>query len=300
VILAYHRDEELEIVLERLGELPVDEIVVVDNGGTVQERANVQVIHTGENIGAAGRNLGARAATGELLLMLDDDSYPLPGCIETLQAALDAEPRLAVAGGLVRNVDRDGRVVKERELGTFDWFFRAGRRGAPPPAGWPTFFFPEGACMMRRDAFLEVGGYLDEYFMVEVEVDLTTRLVGAGWEVRYVPGALFDHMKPAGGPPSARVLRHRVRNQIWYFWLHFPPGLAARRIIAYTSFYFIECASYGQVGAWAGGISDAWSQRALVRRHRRPLPRDVLRRAELNRGRLHLRLLVGQLRKRLR
>jgi GT2 family glycosyltransferase len=136
--------------------------------------------------------------------------------------------------------------------------------------------------------------------MVEVEVDLTTRLVGAGWDVRYVPGALFDHMKPAGEPPSARVLRHRVRNQIWYFWLHFPPGLAARRIVAYTFFYFIESASYGQLGAWAGGIRDAWSQRARVRRHRKPLPRDVLRRAELSRGRLHVRLLVGQLRKRLR
>ncbi len=40
---------------------------------------------------------------------------------------------------------------------------------------------------MRREAFLEVGGYLEPLFMVEVEVELTTRLLAAGWDVRYVP-----------------------------------------------------------------------------------------------------------------
>ncbi len=144
MILAFHRDEELEIVLGRLRELPVDEVIVVDNGGTVAEREGVRVIRAGGNIGVGGRNIGAREATGELLLMLDDDSYPLPGTVETLRAAFEADSRLGVAGGLVRNVDEQQHVLKERELGTFDWFLSSGRGDNPPPGGWPAFFFPRG------------------------------------------------------------------------------------------------------------------------------------------------------------
>ncbi len=84
---------------------------------------------------------------------------------------------------------------------------------------------------------------------------------------------MFDHLKPEGGKPSARVLRQRVRNQIWYFWLHFPPGLASRRIAAYTANYFVECAYHRHLGSWFGGIRDAWTQRELVRARRKPLPR---------------------------
>jgi GT2 family glycosyltransferase len=153
--------------------------------------------------------------------------------------------------------------------------------------------------MFRREAFLEVGGYLAPLFFAEEEVELATRVIAAGWDVRYLPAAGFDHLKHARKKPGATVLRRRVRNQVWYFWLHFPASLAARRIAAYLVNYFVECAYHGHPGSWAGGIWDAWRERELVRSYRKPLPREVLRRAELNRGRLHMRLLVVQLRKRL-
>jgi GT2 family glycosyltransferase len=276
----------------------VDEIIIVDNGGTVADHDDARIIRPSENLGVSGRNVGAREATGDLLLMLDDDSFPLPGTIETLRGAFERDPRLGVVGGLIRDVDRGGKVLKEQEVGTFDWFLRAGRGGEVPANGWPAFFYPEGGCMFRREAFLDVGGYLAPLFFVEVEVELATRLIAAGWDVRYLPTAVFDHLKGVRTVPSARVCRQRVRNQLWYFWLHFPPGLAARRMAAYLANYFIECAYHRQVGSWFGGIGDAWRDRDLVREYRKPLPRNVLRRAELNRGRLHVRLLVTQLLKR--
>src|SRR5579884_377398 len=197
IILAHRRKGELINVLERLEELGVDEILVVENAptdelGSVVAGRPVRLLRPGENLGVGGRNLAAREARNERLLMLDDDSYPLPGALETLNAALDADPRVAVVGGLVRDVDASGSVVKVDQIGTFDWFLRAGRCGDAPPAGFPTFFFPEGACLFRREAFLDVGGFFEPFFFGSVEVELTTRLVAAGWTATYQPKAEFD------------------------------------------------------------------------------------------------------------
>jgi GT2 family glycosyltransferase len=231
--------------------------------------------------------------------MLDDDSYPLPGALAELQATLDAGLRIAVVGGLVRDVDPEGRVMKHHETGTFDWFLRAGRTGEPPPEGFPSFFFPAGASMMRRDAFLEIGGFFEPFFFGSEEVELTTRLISAGWDVTYQPRASFDHVKAPGLRDSHAGLRYRVRNHLWYLGLHFPWGMAIRRAIGYLAFDLAEALWRRQLGAWAGGIVDAVRGWPAVRSYRRVLPRDVLRRAEMNRARLHILLLLLQLRRRL-
>lgn len=304
VILAHNRRDAVGLVLDRLAELPLDEVLVVDSGSTdgtgdmVRARGgNVRLVDPGGNVAIAGRNRGAEAATGDYVLMLDDDSYPLPGAIETLVEMFERNPRLGIAGGLIRDVDPAGNVVKLDEPGTFDWWLRGGRRPGPAPAdGWPCFFFPEGGCLARRSAFLEVGGFFEPYFFGTSEVDLATRMVAAGWDVRYQPAAVFDHMKVATARTGGGLMRRmRVRNQIWYFALRFPAGLAARRIAAYLLFDFVECAWHGVLRDYLAGIREAWTKRGDVRGMRAPLPRDVLRRAELNRGRLHVRLLVLQL-----
>ena len=65
-------------------------------------------------------------------------------------------------------------------------------------------------------------------------------------------------------------------------------------------FDLIEASYRGALGAWARGVRDAWRDREVALSTRAPLPRAVLRRAELDRARLHVQLLTGQLRARLR
>jgi GT2 family glycosyltransferase len=306
VIATRNRREALEIVLDRLAELPVDEVLVVDNGsedGTAALVASrggkVRLLETGGNAGLAGRNRGAAEASGDLLLLLDDDAYPLPGAIETLVARFEQDPRLAVAGGFVRDVDGAGRVVRSTELGTFDWWLRSGRNGEAPAEGFPAFFFPEGAAMVRRSAFLAVGGYFEPYFHLVEGIDLTTRLLAAGWDVRYVPQAAFDHLKASSGRASERALYLRIRNHLWYLWLRFPSHVALSRMLGYLAFDLVDSTYQRHPRAWARAMRDAWQQRELVRGERRPVSPAVRRRAELNRGRTHVRLLLGQLRRRL-
>ena len=305
VIITRNRRDALVTVLDRLETLPVDEVVVVDNGSSdgtadaLRARSGVRVVDAGQNLGIAGRNVGAREARGEFLLMLDDDSYPLPGAVEALVEALRADPRLGVVGGLVRDVDAEGRLLLQDELGTFDWWLRAGRTGDAPPAGFPAFFFPEGAALFRKSAFDEVGGFFEPYFHYSSEIDLAARLVGRGWGVSYVPAALFDHLKAPGRGSADVALYYRIRNHLWYLWLRLPPSVAVRRTFGYLAFDLVEATYRGAPGAWARAVRDAWRLRGLVSDARNPLPRALARRAELNRGRMHVRLLAGQLRKRL-
>jgi GT2 family glycosyltransferase len=306
IVLSHERRAALETVLDKLTGMPVDEVVIYDNASTdgtsemVRARDDdaIRFIESKENVGFAGRNDAAAVAEGELLLMLDDDAYPLPGTVERLVEAFEEDPQLAVAGGLVIELDGN-QVAKKDEAGTFDWFFRGGKTTDIPRSGAPVFFFPEGACMIRKKAFLDVGGFFGSFFFAGSEADLTTRLLGKGWDVRYFPDAPFHHMRATEGKLDAGVvLRYRVRNQIWYFYRHFPWYLALVRIPAYLAFDLIECTYRRQARAWVAGVKAAWRERALVRGTRHPLARATIRRAEMKRGRIHLHLLWTQVKKR--
>jgi GT2 family glycosyltransferase len=307
IVLAYRRRDEVAHTLDRLADLPIDEVVVVDNAsgdGTAElvrsRGCAVRLVEAGGNVGAAGRNLGAEAARGEVLVMLDDDSYPRPGAIEAALDVFARAPEVGLIGGSVRDVDPHGQILFADEVGSFDWWLRAGRSEVPP-SGVPAFFFPEGACLVRRQAYLEAGGCFPPFFVTMTELDLTIRLLARGWDVRYVPAAVFEHRKAREGRTSgARILRLRVRNQLWYFWLRFPALLALRRVPLYLAFDLVECVRRGAAEAWLGGLADAWKDRGAIRGRRRPVSRGTVRRAELNRGRMHLRYLSAHARRRLR
>ena len=304
IVLSHNRRESVQLVLERLAELPLEEVIVVDNGSTdgvgelvAHWGGNVSLLEIGRNIGVAARNLAARQARSELLLMLDDDSYPLTGALEALVPAFGRDPRLGVAGGRIVDVDLSGALRDDGAApGSFDWFLRPPCNGVVPNDGVPAFFFAQCGCVVRRRAFLEVGGCFEPYFFYGEELDLTARMVAAGWRVAYFPGATFAHRRGQQGEQSdaaiRRMLRYRIRNQIWYFWLRFPLSVAARRIPAYLAFDFVECVYRGELRTWGEGVWNAWSQRQRVQGQRRPLPRVALRRAERDRGRRHLRLLA--------
>src|SRR3954452_17389522 len=139
---------------------PGDELVLVDNasadGTPAAARAlapGATVIETGANLGfAGGCNAGARASTAPLLLFLNPDAVPAPGCVEALCDCAARRPEwgawqalVTMAGGTV--VHTAGNEV--HFLG-FGW---AGRCGEPvcavadEPAG---VGFASGAALVVR------------------------------------------------------------------------------------------------------------------------------------------------------
>src|SRR3954468_18673127 len=94
----------------------VSELVIVDNGSTSAEAATLSALAERErrvvlvaghgNVGfARGANLGARAATGEILVFLNPDAFLQPGCVAGLAREIEGRPVPCIIGGRVLNAD---------------------------------------------------------------------------------------------------------------------------------------------------------------------------------------------------
>ena len=247
MIVSHNRVESLRQVLTAVAGLLADEIIVADNGSTdaspevaIGWGGNVSLLALRENLGVAARNRAVRRARGDLILMLDDDSYPLPGALEVLVQAFRRDPLLGIAGGRVVDVDPAGTVIGDGTApGSFDWFLRPRDRGGRPATAIPP-------ASSRNAAASFVAGHSSR------SVDASSRTSSMarnstsphGWSPRdgasaYFPQAAFAHRRPRrsgrSSPAVSRMLRYRIRNQIWYFWLRFPLGVAVRRIPAYLA-----------------------------------------------------------------
>jgi N-acetylglucosaminyl-diphospho-decaprenol L-rhamnosyltransferase len=198
---AAHLPGLIDSLLEQLG--PADELVVVDNGssdGTAALAAaageRVVLIESGVNLGfGAGCHAGARATGAPLLLFLNPDCRPEPGCVEALRGAAAAHPGWGAWQAAVLlpdgNINTDGGVVHYIGIG---W---AGDCDKPVSAMPPDPYevaFPSGAALVvRRSVWDELGGLEASYFLYSEDLDLGLRLWLAGHRVGIVPGARVVH-----------------------------------------------------------------------------------------------------------
>ena len=82
-----------------------------------------------------------------------------------------------------------------------------------------------GACMLiRRDRFVEVGGFDERYFLYWEDADLCRRLRARGYETRYVPGAQVVHVGAvSSGTRSSLATREFHRSAYRYYATHVVP-----------------------------------------------------------------------------
>jgi GT2 family glycosyltransferase len=170
-----------------------DELVVVDNGSSDDTLAAVRrlapaavVVQSPGNVGfAAGVNAGARAARGELLVILNPDAVPNAGFVDAIRSPAGD---WAAWMGLVRageGVNSSGGVVH---------FTGIAWAGQAAPAGAREVAFLSGACLaIPRATFLAADGFSEPYFMYQEDVDLSLRLRLAGERLGIEPAAVVDH-----------------------------------------------------------------------------------------------------------
>jgi GT2 family glycosyltransferase len=181
-----------------------DELVVVDNAssdGTAEvartQARRARVIEMGRNSGFGGAcAAGVAASTAPLILFLNPDAKPAPGCIEALRQIATERPGWGAWQALV--VMPAGEQVntlggKIHYLG-FGW---AGGCGTPAAQVAPhpvEVAFASGAAMViRREAWEAVGGFDPSYFLYGEDLDLSLRLWLAGYGVGMAPSARVEH-----------------------------------------------------------------------------------------------------------
>lgn len=206
-----------------------DELIVVDNAsddGTpavVGELAPAaRLVQTGANTGfAAAADVGAEAATGGLLLLLNPDARPMPGFREAIVRPWIEGRGWAAWMGLVacngaREVNTAGNPVHFTGLA---WAGAHGRPLAAIEPGEVTAL--SGACLaMPLDTFRRAGGFPEPYFLYHEDIDLSMRLRLEGGRVGLEPSAVVDHDYEFGGAEKMRWLE---RNR-WAFVLRVYPA----------------------------------------------------------------------------
>ena len=232
VIMTRNRVEELLGTLRRLEALPEQPpIVVVDNGSTdgtpgrVRERfPDVELIALRSNLGVEARNIAVRRATTPYVAFNDDDSWWDPGALPRVVDLFEADPRLgAVTAHIVvepAGTD-DPTSVEMRDSPV---------SGDPALPGVPVLGFLACATAVRRESFLEVGGFERRLHFAGEEELLATDLFSAGWEIRYVPDVRVHHQASASRDSEWRR-RRGLRNALWFLWLRRPARAAARRMV---------------------------------------------------------------------
>jgi GT2 family glycosyltransferase len=229
VVLTHNRKDEILRTLRKLTALPERvPICVVDNGstdGTGQAIADafprVRLVRLASNMGAAGRNAGARQMRTKYLAFCDDDTWWEPGALTRAVELMEAHPTLAVMTARVL-VGPDNREDPASKI--------MAASPLPNPSrlpGMKVLGFMAGACVVRRLPFLLAGGYEARLFIGGEERLLALDLIAAGWQLAYVPELVVHHH-----PSLCRDPLHRrqllLRNALWCAWLRRPLASAWR------------------------------------------------------------------------
>jgi len=229
VIVNWNRKDEL---LRLLGSLYRQnfrsfEVIVVDNAssdGSVQAiRKNfpkVRILEIEKNIGVcASFNRGAEEAKGGVIFGMDTDCVIKDrNLFKKIEEKFDAIPRLGVLACAIRDFDTDQPYPNDP----------ATIPSGSLESGYDCLGFNGTAYAVRKRAFGEVGGYDEDYFIYANEMELSMKIIDAGYLCRFFPDIAVYHA-PAQKTRSKRYDYYATRNTLWWQWQYFPLMDLAKR-----------------------------------------------------------------------
>jgi GT2 family glycosyltransferase len=215
VVMSRNRRAELIANLGR-HEAPV---ILVDNAsvdGTADAvrtaHPDVRVIRLRRNVGAAARTIGARLAGTPYVAFADDDSWWAPGSLAIATKLLAEHPTIAVLNARIL-------VGPEERLDPACAEMAASPLHPAPGVPWPRLLgFVACGAVVRRSAFLQVGGFDAIVRFPGEEERVSIDLAGAGWQLAYADELIVHHHPSAhrDDPAArrARVTRSRLLTDV--------------------------------------------------------------------------------------
>ncbi len=210
VLLSHNRRDELQETLTRMlfeSDYERVEAIVVDNASTdgspdvvLRKFPGVRVIALATNEGVPALNRGFAAATGDYVLVLDDDCYlPADGLSRAVAAA----------------VRHDADLVSFKVASTFD----------------PEFVFSDNyrtgllsfwgcAWLARRTVLDDLGGYDSRIPIWGNELELMLRFFDRGYRHLHLPEVVAQHMKVPwrpGRPVYWATASYRINSRHWAY-----------------------------------------------------------------------------------
>jgi len=229
MITTNNRLEELQRTLQMLGRLDPapDEVLVTADGCTdgtaefVSAMPNVKFIVNQPATGSvASRDRMIREAQGDLVLALDDDSYPEEAdSIGRIIPFFKHEPKLAVLH-FPQRTDEYPYTLARTNFG---------------PEGATRSFANSGA-VLRRSTYLQLPGFEPRFYHMYEEPDYALQCVAAGYHVLFSPTITIRHHYVSRARDEIRIHHRHARNEFWSTLMRCPlpfaPGMIAWRVFS--------------------------------------------------------------------
>lgn len=204
LVPAYNEESVIGVNVRaaRAVEYPDLEILVLDDGSrdetvsvasaAAEGDERVMVLRDPTNRGKAERlNLGFRRAKNELVVVTDADTHLHPLAIKLLVSRIARSPRIAAVAGAPHVTNRRSLLAALQSLEAASIIGLSRRTQA---LGGRMAIVAGVLGIFRRTPVLEVGGY--DGRMATEDIDLTWRLLLAGWLTTYEPNALVGMQVP--------------------------------------------------------------------------------------------------------
>lgn len=255
------------------------DIIILPNEAEVDEWQDerIRIIPTGKVSPARKRDIGARHSEADILVFLDDDSYPEPDLLDVADRYF-GEPGIVALGGPAITPRQDsfwqkvsGAVFLSRLSGGFPERYVA--------VGEPKLIddWPSVNLMVRRNVFLAVGGFDNDFWPGE-DTQLCLKLLNhSGRSMLYVPDmvvwhhrreGLLRHLKQIGAYARHRGYFARFYPENSRRLIYFIPTLFASFVMASLVIPFVLPTLGGAVllgwAIYALALAWAWAE---IKRH---------------------------------
>ncbi|MES2505727.1 MAG: glycosyltransferase [Verrucomicrobiota bacterium] len=217
MITTRNRCEDLRRTLARLGGMqpPPDEVLVTadgcadDTAAMVRKEFPAVCLRINEpGLGSVpSRDVMLKQARGEIVLCLDDDSYPEDGdFFAKLPQAFAEHPEAMV---LSFPEERDGGV-----------FYPESK--SPDSPGHYVSAYLNGAAAMLRDPYLEGPGYPAFFTHAYEEPDYAVQCYARRRAVWFLPSVVIRHHRSPKNRDRLQTHHFNARNELWSVWMRCP------------------------------------------------------------------------------
>jgi hypothetical protein len=247
----------------------------------------VKAIHYDNDIGpSASHNVEKQAIdpNSRYLAFLDNDAYVTENWLIELLKVMEKDENIGVAQAKIvlmksnQRLDHGGMSLDA--LGT--WHTTRNMKASELKNVFEIFAASSAACIVRREAFDEAGGFDPDYFIYDDDTDFSFRIRLLGYKIVYVPSAVVIHEGEIARSLNPKKLYHGVKNRTCTMLKNYELKNAWWRFSLYTTLMFLT----GIGLAWAKRIEEAkatfkgvaypiinikkiWIKRIRIQRNRR-------------------------------
>jgi GT2 family glycosyltransferase len=245
---------------------PDFEVLVLDDAGEAQDACarlreafddpRVRCFRNAEWSGvSAVRSKMMEVGEGDIYCSIDDDgAFAHDGCLSRIVAAFQADPKLGLLAGKIKDY-RDG---KERLLLPFG---KAALKSDPqlPEGRHKVSYFLAGCYAVRRDVIEKCGSYRRDMMYGEEELDLSYRIIAAGYDIVYEPGVVAFHWPEPSAFGKSRPhgeIYYQIQNRFRLAYDYLPVLYWPSYFAVWMSRYFVACVKRGLVHEFLAGVRD--------------------------------------------